>query len=125
MTTLKTLMAYQKLHENVEYFLKKKCNQHLRAEHGCSKNGDCSWTLSSFKFLKNFEIHDEKIEVEFQEEYDSETTTVFLDRSILFDDDYYEQIKARYDEKMKKEDEKIREAELKLYADLKRKYEPM
>lgn len=120
---LETLLAYEILHENVEEFLTDKCNQHLRAEHGCSKHGDCSWKLSAFDFFKQFEIHDAVIEVEFQSECSTEITTVYLDKTILFDDGYYEKIKARYDEKMKKVEAEMKERELKLLEDLKRKYE--
>lgn len=134
MVTIKTLRSYEKLHNIVEDFLRKKVTEYRNAEYGEPVNSTYGRPAPIFK---EFEIVDreqyingslkkvgENIIISFGYNYDLDIESHTLPLEILFDDDFYVKIKSMFDEKRQRAKEiEERETEKKLYEKLKAKYE--
>ena len=116
MISLKTLTSYLKFKENVEEFLIKRCTECERAEYNDPRRG-----ILTGDYL-DFEILDDGIKIVFIYLY-SDSRYFYLPLDILFDDDFYEKLKARFDEERRQKAEETKERELKLLEELKRKYD--
>jgi|GEM_PF-3040070 len=115
MTTLKTLLAYEKLHDIIEEFFYKKCTEYKKAEYPTWDRWTPGGEFDSFEILRNH------VSVKYRY-YSRDADSYSLPLDILFDDDFYDKIKARFDKKRQVEDERKREDELKLLEALKKKY---
>lgn len=133
MVTLKTLIAYEKLNKIVEKFLREKVTEFRNAEFERSAYSSSGAPAPIFK---GFEIVDrdeyksgswvcvgKDIEISFGGLHNLDIDIYRIPLEPLFDDDFYEKMKAVFDEKRKKRSEKNRNEEKELYEKLKMKYE--
>ena len=116
MITLKTLTTYLKFKEKVDEFLIKKCQEYDRAQFN-----DPYYNIYVSDAFIEFKIIGNRITIDFQDY--GEFKTYYLPLDILFDDDFYEKLKARFDEERKQKAEETKERELKLLEELKKKYD--
>jgi len=124
MVTLKTLLAYEKLHNIVEEFLRKKVTEYKNAEYG---EPIYSTYGSPAPVFREFEIEErsqyingswvkigKNITISFGYNCDLEIDSYTLPLEILFNDDFYMKIKSVFDEKKKKAEEEEQETEKKI-----------
>lgn len=119
--TLNDLLKYEKLHEKVDDFLRDRLSDYENAERGEPKYHS---TFGHGDYLIELEIKENKLNIKYYSPYsDKYYDTYELPLDILFDDDFYEKMKVRFDEERKENAEKEKERELKILEELKKKYE--
>jgi hypothetical protein len=119
--TLNDLLEYQKLHERIDEFIRDKLSEYENAEKNKPKYHS---TYSGGDYLIELEIEENKLTVKYYSPYsDKYYDTYTLPLDILFDDDFYEKVKAIFDEKRRIAAEYEKKRELRLLEELKKKYE--
>lgn len=121
MITLKSLTECKELHKSIGSYLRDKCCDYNLAKNDSHYMG-CSYGMYPDGRFSDYFVGDDVVIVYFKDMFHRDGERYELPLDILFNDDFYEIMKARFESKQKVNEEIKKKAELQILKELKNKY---